>query len=133
MAGKWKKQPILYELGTLLLDSSTIHFDKQLYNEMEKDNKKDLLQCDEDTWGRKINCELNKCGIIKVGSSLVKYKKWSMVFHLDHSGSGKEKDGMNKGMSKKVGSNAVKKEKVLEEKVCGCGDAGGRAEGVSPL
>ena len=35
MAGEWKTKPILLLLGALLLDNSSIHFNKQLYREKE--------------------------------------------------------------------------------------------------
>jgi hypothetical protein len=45
----------------------------------------DLLQC-EVTWGHKLKCELKKHEIKKVGITLEKLKKWSMVFHVNRSG-----------------------------------------------
>jgi hypothetical protein len=38
-----------------------------------------------------LECELKKCGIKKVGTKLVKYKKWIPVDHsIDDSGSNKK-------------------------------------------
>jgi hypothetical protein len=45
-AVKRKKQPIRLELGTLLLDNGMVHFEKDSYTVMNKDNKTDLLQCE---------------------------------------------------------------------------------------
>jgi hypothetical protein len=89
MAGKWKTEPIRLDLGTLLLDNVTIHFDKELYNKTNKDNKADLIQC-EVARDRKIECELKKHGIKKVGMKLMKYKKWSTIIHVNGSGASME-------------------------------------------
>jgi hypothetical protein len=71
MTGKWKRQLIHLELGTLLLDNGAIRFDKESYGGMEKDTKKDKLQC-EKVWGNKIDLKLKKRGITKVGSRFMK-------------------------------------------------------------
>jgi hypothetical protein len=46
IAGNWKNKPIHLDLGTLFLDNATIHFDKESYNKMNKDNKADSIQCE---------------------------------------------------------------------------------------
>jgi hypothetical protein len=93
-----------------------VRFDRDSYDEINKDSKTDLLQCDF-TWNHKLECELKKSGIKKVGTTLVKYKKWSMVFHFDHFGSSKVIELLHKGMSKKNVRNAGKKE---TQEVYGC-------------
>jgi hypothetical protein len=106
MAGKWKKQPIRLSLGTLLLDNSTIRFDKDSYDEMEQDREKDLDQC-EVAWGRKMDSELTKRGITKVAQKFVKYKKWSTVYEINKNK--KDRKGMDNGMKLKAGK-AIKEE-----------------------
>ena len=59
MAGKWGKQPIKLDLGVLLLDHTVIRFDNQLYAEMEKDKKKDMVQC-EVSWKCQLEREKEK-------------------------------------------------------------------------
>jgi hypothetical protein len=113
MAGKWKQKPIRLDLGTLLLDNAVICFDKQLYEEMEKDGSKDLLQC-EVAWGRKIDMELKKQGITKIDNCLVKLKKkkkWSTVFEID-----KENAGVNGGQEDEKKLPATVKEEKVPEK-----------------
>ena len=85
MAGKWEKQPIKLDLGVLLLDNTVIRFDNQSYAEMEKDKKKDLIQC-EVSWKRKLDTEMEKRGITRVGNALVKYKRWKAVHKRDSNG-----------------------------------------------
>jgi hypothetical protein len=46
-----EKKTIKLELGTLLLDSCIICFNKELYDEMNQDKKTDLLQFFEVAWG----------------------------------------------------------------------------------
>jgi hypothetical protein len=43
MEGKWKKSPVKVDLGWLLLDNNAICFNKESYDEIEKDGAKDLL------------------------------------------------------------------------------------------
>jgi hypothetical protein len=74
------------DLGTLLLDNAAICFDKESYNEMDKDNKADLIQQYEVPWDHKIEFELKKHGIKKIGTKLVKHKKWSTIIHVKDSG-----------------------------------------------
>jgi hypothetical protein len=81
MEGKWQNKPLRVDLGTLLLDNSTIRIDKDSYTEMDKDNKADLVQC-EVAWDRKVEKELKKRGILKVGTRLVKHRKWNTVENL---------------------------------------------------
>jgi hypothetical protein len=119
MASKWKNKPICLDLGTLLLDNVTIRFDKELYNEMNKDNKADLIQC-EVTRGHKLKCELKKRGIKKVRMILIKYKKWSTIVHIHGSGPNKENTLYTDIMSKKNLAKAVKKEEELKETTQKC-------------
>jgi hypothetical protein len=119
MSGKWTKQPIRLELGTLLLDNGVIRFDKESYDGMDKDSKKDMLQC-EKAWGDKIDMELKKRGITKVGSRFVKYKKWSTVYRYNRTDGDKENkmgggDKGHEGNSNGV-VPAVKKELLPEDK-----------------
>jgi hypothetical protein len=65
-------------------------------------------------WGCKLKSELKKRGIKKVGTKLVKYKKWSTVVHIDSLGSNKENTLSTARMSH------VKKEEVMEEKTERC-------------
>ncbi len=44
--GMWSKRSIKVNLGTLMLDNSVIQFDPYSYHEMDKDNKKDMIQCE---------------------------------------------------------------------------------------
>jgi hypothetical protein len=113
MAGKWKKHPIRLQLGTLLLDNTTIRFDKESYKEMAHDRKEDLEQC-EVAWGRKLDCELKKRGLTKAKGKPVKYTKYCTEFVIDTSGD-KENNGMNEGMREKRIETTVKKEEMPEE------------------
>ena len=88
-----------------MLDSSIIHFDKQLYNEMDQDKKKDLLQC-EVSWAQRVDSKLKERGIAKVGTNWVKDKKCGTEFKIDRSG--KEKNMSDKGMRHKNDSKTVK-------------------------
>ena len=57
--GMWKKKPVRVNLGTLMLDNNVVRFDRQSYNEMEKNEKVDMAQC-EIAWGKKIALEIKK-------------------------------------------------------------------------
>jgi hypothetical protein len=63
--GKWmNNKPIEVNLGSMMLDNSVVRFDPHSYHEMEKDNKKDLVQC-QAAWLKKMRIELHKRGIHK--------------------------------------------------------------------
>jgi hypothetical protein len=64
--GSWKTKPVRINLGTILLDNTVIRFDPSSYHEMEKNDKKDMEQC-EVAWRKKIGCELMKRGFGKMG------------------------------------------------------------------
>jgi hypothetical protein len=113
MEGKWRRSAVQLDLGFLLLDNDAIRFDKESYNEMEKDGAKDLLQC-EVVWDRKIESELAKRGSTKVDNAFVKYKKkkkWTTAFGNCMEYNGTHEKGVN---SKKLPS-VMKAETVTKE------------------
>jgi hypothetical protein len=132
MAGKWKNKPIHLDLGTLLLDNLTIVLDKEPYNEMNKDNKADFIQC-KVVWDHKIKCELKKRGIKKTGMKLMKYKKWSTIVHVNNSGASVKNFLSINRMSQKKVAEAVKKEDVVEETTKKCVAVDNPMAGLLPL
>jgi hypothetical protein len=109
-----ENKPLHLDLGTLLLDNATIHFDKESNNKLDKDNKADLIQC-EVAWDRKVEFELKKRAIIKVRTKIVKHKKWSTVVHVNNSGANVENVLSTNRMIQKSMAKAVKKEEEVEE------------------
>ena len=65
---------------------------------MDQEKKKALLHC-EVAWTRRLDTELKKRGIAKVGIKWVKYKKCSMEIKIDRSG--KENNMSDEGMKHK--------------------------------
>jgi hypothetical protein len=81
--GSWKTKSIRTNLGTFLLDNMVNVFNPSSYHEMEKNDKKDMEQC-EVAWHKKIGGELMKRGWEKIGNGdLVKRRKTNEPY-LDH-------------------------------------------------
>jgi hypothetical protein len=86
LMGNWENKPIKVNLGTMMLDNQTIRFDPHSYHEMEKDNKKDLVQC-QAAWLKKLRVELHNRGIHKQDDG--SYKRRKTVTNLHDAGGDK--------------------------------------------
>jgi hypothetical protein len=51
--GIWKKSHLRVDLGTLVLDSAVVQYNKHSYDDMNKDDKEDMKQC-KVAWDRKL-------------------------------------------------------------------------------
>jgi hypothetical protein len=91
--GNWENKPIKFDLGSLMLDNQTIRFHPN--SDHEKDNKKDLVQC-QAALLKKLRVELHKRGIIKQDDGLYKFRK--TVTNLHNAGAEKENKSMINGI-----------------------------------
>ena len=97
--GKWRTQPGRVDLGTLMLDNSVIRFDPHLYKEMEKNNQKDLKNC-ETAWLKQLRCELSKRGIERDDDGTYVKRRHKGSYHGDYGLAEKEnRKTMNNGDS----------------------------------
>ena len=93
--GMWKKKPVRVNLGTLMLDNNVVRFDRQSYNEMEKNEKVDMAQC-EIAWGKKIALEIKKREMEKqANEGKAKRRKTNFLTHLDFWEKEDEKETIN--------------------------------------
>jgi hypothetical protein len=87
LCGNWENKPIKVNLGTMMLDNQTIRFNPHSYHEMEKDNKKYVVQC-QVAWLKKLRVELHNRGIHKQDNGL--YKRRKTFTNLHDAGGEKE-------------------------------------------
>ena len=80
LMGNWENKTIKLNLGTMMLDNQTIRFDPHSYMEMEKDNEKDMVQC-QVAWLKKLRVELRKRGIDKQEDGTYKRRKTVTNLH----------------------------------------------------
>ena len=110
--GKWKTQPVRVNLGTLMLDNTVIRFDPNSYNEMEKDDKKDLESC-KTAWLKKLRCELAKRGIERADDGTYAKRTHNDSYHGNYGVGEKENGKIMNGSDTKKFKIAVNNESGL--------------------
>jgi hypothetical protein len=93
---------------------------------MDKDNKADLVQY-KGAWNRKVGFELKKRGILKVGTKLVKHKKWNTIVCVNDL---VEDVVATNEMNETNVAKVVKKEGEVEETTGKCGALNEPMEGL---
>jgi hypothetical protein len=62
LSGNWEKSYLRVDLGTLVLDNTVVRYDKQSYDDMDKDDKQDMKQC-KVAWEKRLQLERRKRAI----------------------------------------------------------------------